>query len=65
MKNQNETKVFVGSKEAAAMMNVSMPTFYQLAATTNFPAIRVGKKILVCVSGLETWAKEHYGSTFV
>lgn len=53
----------VPAKEAAAMMNVSMPTFYQLAASDGFPAIRVGKKILVSVDGLKDWARERYGTT--
>lgn len=54
-------KVLVGAKEAAEMMNVSMPTFYQLAAMDGFPAFRVGKKILVSVDGLKSWVAQHYG----
>ena len=45
------------------MMNVSMPTFYQLAASEGFPSIRVGRKILVSVDGLKSWVKERYGIT--
>lgn len=59
----SDIKIMVPAKEAAAMMNVSMPTFYQLAASDGFPAIRVGKKILVSVDGLKDWARERYGTT--
>lgn len=58
-----ENKIMVPAKEAAAMMNVSMPTFYQLAASDGFPAIRVGKKILISVDGLKKWEEEHRGSS--
>lgn len=56
-----ENKIMVPAKEAAAMLNVSMPTFYQLAASDGFPTVRMGKKILVSVEGLKDWVKEHYG----
>ena len=56
--DENVSKVFVGAKEAAAMLNVSMPTFYQLAHSDGFPSARVGKRILVNVDGLRRWADE-------
>ena len=55
------TKLLIGAKEAAEMMDVSMPTFYQMAAMEGFPSIRVGKRILVSVDGLKTWIAQHYG----
>ena len=58
-----ENKIMVPAKEAAAMLNVSMPTFYQLAASDGFPTVRMGKKILVSVEGLKDWVKNHYGCT--
>lgn len=60
-----ENKIMVPAKEAAAMLNVSMPTFYQLAASDGFPTVRMGKKILVSVEGLKDWVKNHYGCTVV
>ena len=55
---ENVSKVFVSAKEAAAMLNVSMPTFYQLAHSDGFPSARVGKRILVNREGLQRWADE-------
>lgn len=61
MKSTENLKILVSAKEAASMMDVSMPTFYQLAAIDGFPSIRVGKKILVSVEGLKNWVAQHYG----
>lgn len=58
-----ENKILLTAKEAAATMNISMPTFYQLAASEGFPSVRMGKKILVSVDGLKDWVKNHYGCT--
>lgn len=57
-------KVLIGAKEAAQLMNVSMPTFYQLVNKEGFPAIRVGRKILVSVVGLQRWVEANHGRTF-
>ena len=58
-----ESKILITAKEAAAMMNVSMPTFYNLAASDGFPAVRIGRRHLISVEGLKDWIKEHYGCT--
>lgn len=58
-----ENKIFLTAKEAAASMNISMPLFYQLAASEGFPTVRIGKKILVSVEGLKEWDKAHRGCT--
>lgn len=55
----------INSKEAAKLIGVSMPTFYELAAVEGFPCIRIGKRYLVSVSGLERWVQEHIGKTIL
>lgn len=54
-------EITINAKEAAKRMNISMPTFYELAAVEGFPCIRVGKKYLVSVAGLERWVNENLG----
>lgn len=53
-----ENKILIGIKEAAKMVNVSLPTMYKLAYSAGFPSIRVGKRILVNREGLQRWADE-------
>lgn len=48
-------KLTYNSKEAAAALGVSLPTFYELAARTDFPVVRVGRRVLVPVDGLRLW----------
>ena len=52
------------AKEAATSLGVSMPTFYQLAASEGFPMIRVGRKILVDAEGLQRWLEANHGRNF-
>lgn len=59
--NHETGKILVGSKEAAKMLDVSLPIFYEVAATEGFPCMRVGTKILVSISGLERWVEENLG----
>lgn len=59
-----ERKITCTAKEAANALNISMPTFYALAATNGFPAIRVGRKIIVNTEGLQRWIEQNHGRTF-
>lgn len=54
-------KLFISAKEAAEMLNVSMPIMYQLANSEGFPAMRIGKKVMINVEGLRSWAAEKCG----
>lgn len=58
-----EKKMTLTAKEAASALNVSMPTFYQLASSDGFPMIRVGRKIVVNAAGLQRWLEANHGHT--
>lgn len=52
-------KLTLNSKEAAAALGISLPTFYELANRADFPRIRVGRRVLIPVDSLKEWlAKE-------
>lgn len=48
-------KLTYNSREAAAALGVSLPTFYELAARDDFPVVRVGRRVLVPVEDLRAW----------
>lgn len=43
------------SKEAAEVLKISLPTFYELCKVPGFPYFRIGQKILVPLIKLEEW----------
>ena len=45
----------VGTTEAARLLGISRPTLYQLLNRADFPAFRVGSRILISVGGLKEW----------
>lgn len=45
----------VGTTEAARLLGVSRPTLYRLLSQTDFPAFRVGNRVLISVAGLQEW----------
>lgn len=52
-------KLTLNSKETAAALGISLPTFYELSNRADFPCIRVGRRVLVPVDSLKKWlAKE-------
>jgi len=61
---ENINKLTLTAREAAATLGVSMPTFYQLVSSDGFPALRVGRKILVSEEGLKRWIEANHGRTF-
>lgn len=44
--------------EMAQVLGISDFKAYQLVKTQGFPTIRIGKRLLVSVSGLESWVEE-------
>ena len=41
--------------EAAALIGVSLPVMYQLCKRADFPAVRLGRAIIIPKAGLEAW----------
>lgn len=54
-------KLAFNSKEAAAALGVSLPTFYELAARDDFPVVHVGRRVLIPVDGLREWLAKEAG----
>lgn len=48
-------KMAVSVAEAADLLGLSRPTVYQLTHRADFPAVRVGGRVLVPVNGLRAW----------
>ena len=60
-------KLTLTAKEAAELLNVSMPVLYSLARSEDFPAAKIGlggtgKKLLISRTGLERWLAEKTGA---
>lgn len=52
-------KLAYNAKEAAATLGISLPTFYELSNRSDFPCVRIGRRIIVPVDSLRAWlAKE-------
>lgn len=47
--------VAVSIPEAAHMLGICPKNMYSLAASDGFPAVRLGKRILIPVDGLRDW----------
>lgn len=48
-------KLVLTVSEAAAELRLSRPTVYELTHRSDFPAFRVGSRLLISRSGLEEW----------
>ena len=51
-------KMVLTSKEAAEVLKISLPTFYELCKVPGFPYFRIGQKILVATGPLEEWIQK-------
>lgn len=50
-------KLTLTPAEAVKVLGISLPVFYQLCKTTDFPSFKVGRKILVSEDGLRRWVE--------
>lgn len=50
-----EEKLTLTVKEASEMTGIGVSQMYILTRRADFPAIHLGRKVLILRSGLETW----------
>lgn len=48
-------------KEAANAARVSLPTMYEWCKRTDFPALKVGRKILIPIAPFQRWLEVQAG----
>ena len=56
--NITRTKLVYSVAEAAEVLGISESRMRQLARTDGFPTIRVGKRLLISIKGLERWVDD-------
>ena len=61
MMADNTTRMTLTAKEAANALGVSLPVLYELTHQQDFPAIRVGRKVLVPTDKLRAWLDGQHG----
>lgn len=49
--------IAVSISQAAELLGVSRPTVYQYAKMADFPAAKIGGRVLVSVEGLRAWVR--------
>ena len=54
-------KLAFNSKEASAALGISLPKFYELSNRSDFPRIKVGRRVLIPVDGLREWLAKEAG----
>ena len=54
----NENKLCMTVPEVAQALGISKPTAYNLANRADFPAIRLGKRIIVPRAPFEKWVSD-------
>lgn len=52
------TRVVYTVPEVAALLGINLPKAYELARQEGFPAIRIGRRIVVPKAGLERWIEQ-------
>jgi excisionase family DNA binding protein len=50
--------------EAAKLLGISKSAMYPLARSEGFPTIKVGKRLVISVKGLERWVEQHAGGNY-
>ena len=58
---ETETRMTLTVKEAANALGVSLPILYTLAQQKDFPALRVGRKILIPADQFKSWLNSQSG----
>lgn len=60
--SDNSEKLALSIPETAKILDVSVPTAYELTRRADFPAFRIGRRTLVDRAGLEHWVSLQAGA---
>ena len=60
-----QEKLAFSAAEAAQALSISKPTLYQLCKRADFPAFRIGGRLVVSSAGLAAWVERQTQQTEV
>ncbi len=52
---------FMSVEEMAAMLGISLSSAYQMVHCNNFPALRIGRRVIIPYDKLLLWVDENLG----
>ena len=58
----NYEKLTYSVPEAAEILGISKSRMYELTRSEGFPSLKIGKRILVPINGLERWVEKQAAS---
>lgn len=58
MLTENQKRLCLSVSEIAEAMDISLPTAYDLTHRADFPALRLGRKIVIPKAAFEKWLDE-------
>ena len=56
-----ESKLCLSVAEVARQLGISRPKAYELVRREDFPKIYIDRRVIVPISGLQTWLEEQSG----
>lgn len=54
-------KLTLTVEEAGERLGISRPTAYELTKRPDFPVLRIGRRIVIPIDGLDEWVKANTG----
>lgn len=57
-----ENRICITVEEMGKQLGISRPTAYQLANSEGFPAVRIGRRLVIPVAAFDKWLTEHTGA---
>lgn len=54
-------RLAVNAAEAAELLGISVPVLRQLTRRADFPAVKLGRRWVISVAGLQRWLDEQAG----
>ena len=54
-------RIAVNAAEAAELLGISVPVLRQLTRRADFPAVKLGRRWVISVAGLQRWLDEQAG----